>query len=228
MELTPIDLKKQEFPRAFRGYDPLQVRRFLDEVADAWETLIRGQEELRQRSLELGDTIENYRRMERTLNETLLAAQRIAEESRETSLREAEIIRKEAEMEGRRAVERAETEARGLKEQIRELRLERDNLFRRLRDVVEEELLRLHALKDEHAGAAERVPRSSVAELALPDAHAAAGESLAGAGERRGVLPPPPGARDVLDRPRGLDAPASAPRAEHAWPGANGEARYAE
>ena len=111
MDLTPIDLKKQEFRRVLRGYDPLQVRRFLDDVADAWEGLIRSQEELRQRTVDLGETIENYRRIERTLNETLLAAQRIAEESREASLREADNHRNEAAMDGRRIVDRAEAAA---------------------------------------------------------------------------------------------------------------------
>ena len=86
MDLTPIDVKKQDFKRVLRGFEPQAVRRFLDEVADAWEDLIRGREALHDRIAELEGTIENYRRVERTLNETLLAAQRIAEESRETSL----------------------------------------------------------------------------------------------------------------------------------------------
>jgi cell division initiation protein len=204
MDLTPIDLKKQEFKRVVRGYDPLQVRRFLDEVAEVWEGLIRAQQETRARVAELGETIENYRRMERTLNETLIAAQRIAEESRETSLKESEIIRKEAEMEGRRAVGRAEAEARGLEEQIRELRVQRDSLFLKLRNLMEEELLRLHALRDLHAD----LPASRSVEPSL---------SPPESGERRSILPPPPAARELVQRPVRIPGMGRELSEEPAW-----------
>ncbi len=192
MNLTPIDVKKQEFRRVMRGYDPEVVRSFLDDVADAWEELIRGRDSLQERIGELQATIDNYRRVERTLNETLLAAQRIAEESRETALKEAEILRKEAEIEGRRIVERAESEARTLRDQSRELRVERDGLFLKLRNLIEDELLRLHALRDAHA----EVPsgRRDEPSLAPPEAL-----------ELRPLMPAPTGARDLLQR---LRAPA--------------------
>jgi cell division initiation protein len=189
MDLTPIDVKKQDFKRVLRGYEPQAVRRFLDEVADAWEDLIRGREALQTRISELEATIENYRRIERTLNGTLLAAQRIAEESRETSLKEAEILRKEAEMEARHILDRAEAEIRALRDQARELRVERDGLFLRLRNLIEDELLRLHALRDAHAD----VPTGRPDEPSL-----APPETV----ELRPLVPTPPGARQLLQRLR--------------------------
>lgn len=190
MDLTPIDLKKQEFKRVMRGYDPDQVDGLLHQVAVAWEDLIRSRTAADQRIDELASTVENYRRMERTLNDTLLVAQRIAEESREATLREAEIVRKEAEMEGRRVVDRARSEARHLEEQIGELRAAREKLFLNLRTLMEEELLRLHALHERYG------------ELT---AHAAAEASLSPpAAERRPVVPPSPGVSDLLKRPVGL------------------------
>jgi cell division initiation protein len=195
MDLTPLDVKKQEFKRVVRGYDSHAVRRFLDEVADAWEELIRKRESLHDRITELEATIENYRRVERTLNETLLAAQRIAEESRETALKEAEIVRKEAEMEARRVVDRAEGEARLLREQARELRVERDGLFLRLRNLIEDELLRLHALRDAHGD----LPGTRLAEASLAPPETS---------ELRPLVPPPAGARDLLHR---LRQPAERP-----------------
>ena len=202
MDLTPIDVKKQDFKRVLRGFDPPAVRRFLDEVADAWEDLIRGREVLRDRIAELEGTIENYRRVERTLNETLLAAQRIAEESRETSLKEGEILRKEAEMEARRIMDRAEGEIRTLRDQARELRVERDGLFLKLRNLIEDELLRLHALRDAHA----ELPAARTDEPSLtpPDA-----------GELRPLMPSPSGARELLQRLRPtLERPARDPELE--------------
>ena len=189
MDLTPIDLRKQEFRRAWRGYDPAEVRRLLDAAADAWEGLIRSREEIRARTAELEETIESYRRMERTLNETLLAAQRLAEESREAAGREAELLRKEAEMDGRRILERAEGEARLLEERIRQLRAEREGLFLRVRGLLEDELLRLQALHE--------------VRYEPPQVGAEAGE---------GVLEPPPAVRERLERPRDLRSAPSAAR----------------
>ena len=186
MDLTPIDLRKQEFRRVWRGCDPAEVRRVLDAAADAWEGLIRSREEIRSRTAELEETIESYRRMERTLNETLLAAQRLAEESREAAAREAELLRKEAEMDARRLVEGAESEVRALEERIRQLRAEREGLFLRVRGLLEDELLRLQALHEL------RVDSAPV--------HAEPAE---------GVLEPPPAVRDRLDRPRELRSASS-------------------
>ncbi|MBA2564349.1 MAG: DivIVA domain-containing protein, partial [Gemmatimonadetes bacterium] len=164
-------------------------------------------------------TVENYRRMERTLNETLIAVQRIAEESRETSLREAEILRKEGEMEARRALERAEVEARSMQDAIRELRAERDTLFMKLRNLMEEELLRLHALRSAYAdgsapergqaGSSAAEPASapsavSAAELAAAYENGDPAAASRPPGERRSPLPVPGGAHDLLHRPVGL------------------------
>jgi cell division initiation protein len=188
MDLTPIDLRKQEFRRVWRGCDPAEVRRVLDAAADAWEGLIRSREEIRSRTAELEETIESYRRMERTLNETLLAAQRLAEESREAAAREAELLRKEAEMDARRLVEGAESEVRALEERIRQLRAEREGLFLRVRGLLEDELMRLQALHEL------RVDSAPV--------HMEPGD---------GVLEPPAAVRDRLDRPRELrSAPSGA------------------
>jgi cell division initiation protein len=186
VDLTPIDLRKQEFRRVWRGCDPSEVRSVLDAAADAWEGLIRSREEIRARSAELEETIESYRRMERTLNETLLAAQRLAEDSREAAAREAELLRKEAEMDARRLLENAESEVRALEERIRQLRAEREGLFLRVRGLLEDELMRLQALHE-----------------LRPDPDSLRPDPA------EGVLEPP-AVRDRLERPRELRSPSGA------------------
>ena len=39
--LTPSDVRAQEFQRAFRGYDPLQVDEFKNRVAEELDRLLR-------------------------------------------------------------------------------------------------------------------------------------------------------------------------------------------
>jgi DivIVA domain-containing protein len=41
LRLTPLDIKKQEFKRSMRGYDPEEVNAFLEMVAEEFEALHR-------------------------------------------------------------------------------------------------------------------------------------------------------------------------------------------
>ncbi|MFQ5630060.1 MAG: DivIVA domain-containing protein, partial [bacterium] len=41
MKLTPLDIKKQEFKKNLRGYDPIEVDAFLEMVANEFESLLR-------------------------------------------------------------------------------------------------------------------------------------------------------------------------------------------
>ena len=49
MDLSPLDVRYQEFPRAFRGYHRGAVREYLARVAEAMEALIRENEVLKER-----------------------------------------------------------------------------------------------------------------------------------------------------------------------------------
>ena len=40
MSLTPLEVKKQEFERVFRGYDPVAVEAFLELVSEEMAALV--------------------------------------------------------------------------------------------------------------------------------------------------------------------------------------------
>lgn len=80
MALTPMEIHNKEFPRSFRGYNEDEVDRFLDEVVEEFERLYKENLEIRDRISMLHEQITHYKTMENTLKETLITAQKTADE----------------------------------------------------------------------------------------------------------------------------------------------------
>src|SRR2546430_506709 len=97
--LTPLDVRKQEFRRRLRGYEPLGVEDFRARVADELERILREKAVLDERLAALGEQLRVYRERERAMNEALVAAQQLREETRAGAAREAQVIVREAQAE---------------------------------------------------------------------------------------------------------------------------------
>jgi len=128
MKVTPLDLRQQRFKTVFRGFDPTEVNALLAEVADDYEHALREADRLQQ---ELGRTealLSEHREHERNLRNTLLTAQRLADE-----------IREKAEQDGRRQVEEAEGRAnlvlQNAQARLDDIQRQIDGLKLRRRDV---------------------------------------------------------------------------------------------
>src|SRR2546423_8437344 len=59
--LTPLDVRKQEFRRRLRGYEPLGVEDFRARVADELERILREKAVLEERLAALGRELRVYR-----------------------------------------------------------------------------------------------------------------------------------------------------------------------
>ena len=114
MKLTPLDIRRNEFSRSMRGYNREEVESFLTMVADDVEGLIGEHRDLSRRLEELQKEIDEYREIERTLTETLVAAQKSADDLRESSLRDAELTRREAQVRAEQLYDNARLEAERL------------------------------------------------------------------------------------------------------------------
>jgi len=105
-DLTPIAITQREFQRRFRGLDPVEVRTFLDGVAEELQRLLKENASKEERIQKQEAQLQHYRERERELKEALLAVQRMAEETREKARKEAELILKDAEVKAERLLER--------------------------------------------------------------------------------------------------------------------------
>ncbi|MGV8082501.1 MAG: DivIVA domain-containing protein [Coriobacteriia bacterium] len=97
MKLTPLDIHHKEFRHAMRGYSEEEVDGFLDGVAEEFERLLKENLELTEQIHTLTERLHTYQQMESTINNTLVTAQRSADEVVAKARFDAEGIKREAE-----------------------------------------------------------------------------------------------------------------------------------
>jgi cell division initiation protein len=101
MSLAPVELPHVELRRAFYGYRASSVDRLLEEVKDSFEEVWRERAELRDKVEQLQADVERHREVETLLRETLVSAERSAQELKSQAERDAERIVEEAHRQAR-------------------------------------------------------------------------------------------------------------------------------
>ena len=109
MKVTPLDLRQQRFQTVMRGYDRGEVQAFLLEVADDYENALRENDKLRQDVVKLDAVLGEHRGQERNLRNTLLTAQKLADEIKEQAQSEAALVVREAEGRADLLLQKAQT-----------------------------------------------------------------------------------------------------------------------
>ncbi|MEO0225389.1 MAG: DivIVA domain-containing protein [candidate division WOR-3 bacterium] len=137
MPRTPLEIRKQEFKKSFRGFDLHEVRTFLEMVASEFENLLRENATLSERNKDLDAKIEDYRRMERILQETLTTTQKTADELKENSRREANLLIENAKLEAAKILKQANAELAKIKEEISMIEHQRLLLSSEFRGLLE-------------------------------------------------------------------------------------------
>jgi len=115
MRITPMDIEQQEFSRSFRGYNEEEVDDFLDKIVKDYEELINENVRLNEEIERMQEKLKEFSEIEETLRSALLNAQKSAEEMRGRVENEAKII-----------IEKAEMDAKALKQKV----LQREDLVK--------------------------------------------------------------------------------------------------
>lgn len=138
IDLTPLDVRKKkgDFQKRVRGYDPQLVDDFLDLVAERLEELVKQNVELSERARQLQDQVASFRERERALNEALVAAQELREQSRAQAQRESELVRREAEAAADRILEEGQRALREVKRQFEALENRKATFMRAFRTLL--------------------------------------------------------------------------------------------
>ena len=90
--LTPVDIHNKEFTTSFRGFNKEDVDDFLDQVVNDYETLYRENRQLKK-EIELNKKqLDQYHQLEKNLQDTLLVAQRTADEVVTTANTRGELL----------------------------------------------------------------------------------------------------------------------------------------
>jgi len=143
--LTPLDVRRYDFGRALRGYDPARVDQFRDQVAEEMERLARVNQDLDQKARAFHEQLRAFRERDRALNEALVSAQQMRQETKEQAEREAALIVREAQAEGERFIEAARAEVRKVQEELQALERSRRAYLAQMRSLVSRHLSEIEA-----------------------------------------------------------------------------------
>jgi len=135
--LTPLEIQKQTFARAIKGYNPDEVRAYLHLVAEEIERLVRENDRYARETGMLREDLEDHSNRERILKDTLLSAQKVAEDLTANARKEAELIVKDAELLSERLIAQAMQRVSDLERSITDLKIERRALRNKLQGTLD-------------------------------------------------------------------------------------------
>ena len=97
MNISPLDLRQQRFHKTFMGFDKVEVSSLLTAVADDYEQALRETDRLRQEVTRMEAALNEHRESEKSLRNTLMTAQKLADEIKDHAEQEAKRVIREAE-----------------------------------------------------------------------------------------------------------------------------------
>lgn len=140
----------EKFNRALRGYDPEEVNAFLDQVITQVEKMIaEGKEKdkkimelqyLETENIRLKEKLEQYERMESTLNKAIMMAQKTSEQIKVSAIKESETLIEDAKSNASRIVNEALLRAEKTEMEASMLRRNINVFKRRLRDIIQTQM----------------------------------------------------------------------------------------
>ena len=136
MKVTPLDLRQQKFRTVMRGYDRAEVESLLAEAADDYEQALREADRLRDELGRAESSLDEHRESERNLRNTLLTAQRLADEIRASAEAESKRMLREAEGRADLLVQKAQTRVEEVQREIDGLRLRRRDVENSLESTI--------------------------------------------------------------------------------------------
>ena len=122
MSLTPVEIRHVSLPRRLLGYERSDVDRLLSDIASSFEDVWRDRADLRDEIERLESELHRQREIEEALRNTLLSAERMADELRARAHREADLIVEEARAKAREIAATGEAEQERTRDEIRRLR----------------------------------------------------------------------------------------------------------
>jgi cell division initiation protein len=122
VSLTPVEIRHVKLGRRLLGYDRKATDSLLADIVSSFEQVWRERADLRDEIEELGGELNRQKEIEGALRNTLLSAERMADDVRGQARREADVIISEARSSARDIVSGAENERERIQTEIRRLR----------------------------------------------------------------------------------------------------------
>jgi cell division initiation protein len=122
VSLTPVEIRHVRLPRRPLGYAQASVDGLLEDVVRSYESVWRDRADLRDEVERLEGEVARYKEVDVLLRNSLVSAERAADELRAQAGKEADVILDEARVRAREITAEAEAERERVRGEIRRLR----------------------------------------------------------------------------------------------------------
>jgi len=140
MNISAADIKKRDFRKVLRGYDPNEIDAFLETVSSHYEKLLIENKNLSDKLKSLQADIEIYKDNEMNLQKAIVKSQDLGEEVLRNAKKKSEMIIKEAELNTVKIQQDFEEEIIGKKHELEEIKLKNDKLMDDVRNFLTDKL----------------------------------------------------------------------------------------
>jgi cell division initiation protein len=122
VSLTPVEIRHVRLPRRALGYARTGVDSLLEDVVRSFESVWRDRADLRDEVERLEGEVARYKEVDVLLRNSLVSAERAADELRAQAGKEAAVIVDEARVRAREISAEAEAERERIRAEVRRLR----------------------------------------------------------------------------------------------------------
>lgn len=119
--LTPLDIESKNFKKSVYGLSVQEVKNFLGDILKDYEKIYKENIELNDKVKLLNEGIQYYKTIEDTLKNTLLLAEKTAEETKASAHKKASMIEKDAELKAQALLDNARNEVYRINQKKEEL-----------------------------------------------------------------------------------------------------------
>ena len=124
--ITPMDLRTKTFKKAINGYDKKDVDEYMEIIMTDYEKVYKQSIEANDKINTLTKLLESYKAMEDTMKESLIVAQKTADDLTKNATEKAELVVDEAKMEAKNIIAEASAEVNKINEQLSQLKTAMD------------------------------------------------------------------------------------------------------
>jgi cell division initiation protein len=137
--LTPLEVHSKQFTARFGRYSAAEVDDFLDLVAQSYDQIYRENAELKERLRSFSEKPPQHDPADigDTLKQTLLMAQKAAEDARRNAEEKARLIVENAEREAAAVLDRAQDKVRSQEQRLEDLVAQHGTLRARMKAMLE-------------------------------------------------------------------------------------------
>jgi cell division initiation protein len=122
VSLTPVEIRHVKLPRRVTGYRRADVDRLLEDIVRSFEGVWRDRADLRDEVDRLETELARYKELDVLLRNSLVSAERTADELRSQAGKEATVIIEQARVQAREITASAERERERVRTEVRRLK----------------------------------------------------------------------------------------------------------